>query len=1112
MPLRARPIATTSRRAPAIAAAVAATLALGWGQELVAMGRAGPEQLVRLRDGVESPRHRDHDRQRAKTRARAKRRPTTTPKAKGEPLPLPPAPSAAAVPVQARDQAADEVAPTPAARSAPRGAQPLADEPQGAPRAEAPPSEPDDPRVGASMLRGGPPTPPTLVRNPDAMPNPNLAPRPAPLPGLLPDHSLEHIDDVATLSRLCSVDGGPLACKLTITGLGRDPGTPHFYDPRFYAYHDEWMWMHQLAGHALVDGPPPLPGGRGFATVADAYRAVAAMAVMPIGLSWTHGRLYSDGFYDIAARQGTRQRPRRWMAATLRHLPAEPRRRRPEPLWLVELEETDAPSEAELAQLHAALAAHLPAEVGAALRWLVRPTAGQEALAARIDAGRHAFTGRVVRYDELIVPGRATPYTQGVAAGRLRLIRRGEDAMGVAGPHDIVLLEQLPDALPPVAGIVTLHEQAAQAHVNLLAAARGTPNAAAPDLVSDPTTRALAQRDAPVALLVTERGVQLKALLPEQWARWQQRSGSLPPALMPYDPRGDAYLYDLGPATKPGTGDATGADADKAVIAGFAGHAGPSTGLVGGKAYGLWHLLRSLQGQPVAAPPRPLVLSTRCYVETLAPLEGAIFDVINDAQVLNDRRVRILALQGQKGFDAWHQPGTQAHQDAQRWLAAFRQLPMSPALRVAIASGGLQEMVRRQPLSAGCQAKALPAIAAHARDLAPSQGLRFRSSSSVEDLPGFNGAGLYRSVTGWVEPNAAGPAKGDKARRSMAAAISEVFASYWSFEAFEEREAAAIWHLDGTMAVVIHPRFDDDKELANGVVLARVRDQAGAPPLVVVEVNAQAGATSVTNARGEAGGRPYVVRLRRQGDAPFAIERRSAADVPRPEALDDSTLLALASAAEAAARDQLGRERRVVGPSQQPLSTVADLEFRLVAAGWPARRDGAVLPGRLVLKQLRPLSRPPRVDVDALDQALRGHEGVPSDVLPYIERVVRRSCVGGGLQVHAVLVDLDAGAPMRETDELGLLAAVQVRGRFGKLRLAHVGHARDHAMRRRGTELAVELPQPGASGDVARLTVAADGAFTLALPGAADVGGRMRCNDRVLAQTETAWLRSLFDP
>ena len=37
-------------------------------------------------------------------------------------------------------------------------------------------------------------------------------------------------------------------------------------------------------------------------------------------------------------------------------------------------------------------------------------------------------------------------------------------------------------------------------------------------------------------------------------------------------------------------------------------------------------------------------------------------------------------------------------------------------------------------------------------DYAETQGLRFRSSSSVEDIEGFNGAGLYDSNTGFLQP------------------------------------------------------------------------------------------------------------------------------------------------------------------------------------------------------------------------------------------------------------------------------------------------------------------------------------------------------------------------
>ena len=1023
-----------------------------------AIGRVGQERVVAFKQAADPPSPRAAARARSRERAQRAPAPTAPKRAKGEPLAPPP------------------------------------------PHAEADRAEPllaDPPLAGLSA-------PPSVVRNPDALPNPNLAPRPAPLAGLRPDHTVASVASVAELERLCRVDGGPLACKMTVTGLGRPDGALNLYDPRFYAYHDEWMWMHQLAGHSLADGPLALPGGHGYATVAEAYRAVAAMAAPPPGLMWTSGRLYADGYYELAARPGSRGRPRAWMAATLRWLPAEPRRHRPGALWLVEFEETDAPTPDELARLLAVLRGALPADVASALHWLVRPTAPQEAVVVQLPAS-HPLAGKTVRYDELIVPGRAAGYTQGVAAGWLRLVRRGEDAMGIAGPNDIVLLEQLPDALPPVAGIVTLHEQAAQAHVNLLAAARGTPNAAAPDLVTDPTTRALATRDAPVALLVTADRVQLKALLPDQLARWQRRSGSLPPQLMPYDPRGDAYLLDLRPDASTRL-DAKG----ETVVAASAATVAPSTGLVGGKAAGMWRLLRSVAGGPVATPPAPLVLTTRCYVETVAPLEGLIFDVLSEPLVQHDRRARMLALQGPKGFEGWHQPGTQAHREGVRWLAALHQLQLSPAFRTVLQAGGIQAMVRKQPLSSGCASTALPAIAAHVAELAPGQGLRFRSSSSVEDLPGFNGAGLYRSVTGWATPEAGSPSTA-RARRSMAAAISEVFASYWSFEAYEEREAAAIWHLDGAMAVLVHPRFDDDKERANGVVLARVRDQVGVPTEVVVEINAQAGATSVTNARGEAGGRPYIARLRRSGDGAFALEVRSPADVPRPSALDDPTLRGLAAGAEAAARAQLAAERRQASPHQQPLSTVADLEFRLVAPGWPARRDGAVLPGRLVLKQLRPLSRPARIDVDQLDMALRGNEAVPTDVLPYAERVVRRSCLGGGLQVTALLVDLDPGAPMRASDEQRLLVAVQVHGRVQRLRLRHSAHVQSSALRRDGDGLHIPLDGAGADGATA-LHLADDGTFTLASAGATLARGRLRCRERALAETETIWLRSLFAP
>ena len=64
------------------------------------------------------------------------------------------------------------------------------------------------------------------------------------------------------------------------------------------------------------------------------------------------------------------------------------------------------------------------------------------------------------------------------------------------------------------------------------------------------------------------------------------------------------------------------------------------------------------------------------------------------------------------------------------------------------------------------------------RDLGPS--VFVRSSTNAEDLPGFNGAGLYETV-----PNV-------RSKRSLGRAIKTVWASLWNFRAVEERRLFGI--------------------------------------------------------------------------------------------------------------------------------------------------------------------------------------------------------------------------------------------------------------------------------------------------------------------------------
>lgn len=108
--------------------------------------------------------------------------------------------------------------------------------------------------------------------------------------------------------------------------------------------------------------------------------------------------------------------------------------------------------------------------------------------------------------------------------------------------------------------------------------------------------------------------------------------------------------------------------------------------------------------------------------------------------------------------------------------------------------------------------------------------IRLRSSTNSEDLPTFNGAGLYESKGFDLEDS-------DKKLRKK---ILQVMASLWLERAFWERELFGIDHGAVGMAVLINPAFSD--EYGNGVVI-------GSPeiPGFRTWVNAQKGEASVTN-------------------------------------------------------------------------------------------------------------------------------------------------------------------------------------------------------------------------------------------------------------------------
>jgi pyruvate,water dikinase len=108
--------------------------------------------------------------------------------------------------------------------------------------------------------------------------------------------------------------------------------------------------------------------------------------------------------------------------------------------------------------------------------------------------------------------------------------------------------------------------------------------------------------------------------------------------------------------------------------------------------------------------------------------------------------------------------------------------------------------------------------------------LRCRSSTNNEDLPNFNGAGLYDSYTHY-------PHEGH-----IAKSMKQVWASLWTYRAFEERDFYRVDHLQAAMGVLVHPNYKN--ELANGVgVTKNIYD----PNWLGYYVNVQVGEDLVTN-------------------------------------------------------------------------------------------------------------------------------------------------------------------------------------------------------------------------------------------------------------------------
>jgi hypothetical protein len=424
-------------------------------------------------------------------------------------------------------------------------------------------------------------------------------------------------------------------------------------------------------------------------------------------------------------------------------------------------------------------------------------------------------------------------YAAGWTLGRLVFVPAADLAQayhdGRLRPDDILLIDAVPAAVPPVAGIVTLTPATPNSHAAILAQSLGIPFVYFADAAA---REQLLSWDGAEVLLrghvdfwgIEVKTVNLEGQL-EPGIRAALRALKAPPQLTIPPTSYYGLISQQADLLEPA-----------------------DTRYVGGKAAHFGLLRRSI---PDHSPSPAIAFTFDLWEEFLSqPMPGGeTLRAIIDAKL--------------SGF-AWP-PDMAQLQDT---LAEVRDLirneaDFAPALRAEILGVLLDagfDMFRR---------------------------IRFRSSSNVEDSEQFSGAGLYDSYSGCLGdellPDDGGPSwcnPEQPRKRGVFRALRRVYASFYNDNAFLERLRHGLDESQVGMGVLAHYSYPDEIELANGVATFEI-ELIGVVPQrrVNATIVTQLGAVSVTNPEGNA--MPEVLHASRWGGgAPWLDLRRHSSLVP----------------------------------------------------------------------------------------------------------------------------------------------------------------------------------------------------------------------------------------
>ncbi len=838
------------------------------------------------------------------------------------------------------------------------------------------------------------------------------------------DHTAKQLLSRADFTELAKTDNELQVLKFWLSepDFGLEEGWSEqalirFYDSRFYTLHDQLYWFRLLNGAPVwtFDTNALEPGlniDHVEALSQHMFQWQAEGKPLPLELKFTaSNRLYAPKFYEAVL-----SHPRRTIVGSIIHLDPHPQRNAGQELWAFELEYSDKPTLNEIISIFAYFKAHLPEEMKH-IKWLTRsPYQGD--LAQLLINQDVRYQEQVISYDDLVIIGEASVYSEGITAGRIHLM---EDVHEPSQERDILIYQSLPDDLPSCRGLLSTIPQTPLAHLNLLARNRAIPNLYVGGLAQNPSIAQLSRVRAPAVLWAQAPDRwRLVPLTSEEYQRYinlkskPMRDVERPEVnTSPYWLDGSelsvSELLDLRPLLG---GKASGVLLIDHVI-NQAGNMLTNPMNDGMVESGNNETESTNIALSVKAPQPIFALTGRAYAEHLQVQEDTIRNFLDRLELPEQRVQLILFLEGWAGVWARNLSST----DRDKLRTWFNQ--ETEEVQAVILAGGIQTWIKTTVINTATLRAIVEQLNSTFAELSPYQGLRFRSSSNVEDLEGFNGAGLYESFTAYLYPQH--QADADEQQKTIAYALKALWASYWNLEAFEERELEGIDHLSGWMAALIHPNFQDELELSNGVMTVTLLPQVpqkrghlflnhnGESPIARVILNSQLGSESVTNPSSpELLTEVIEVQVYQSIDDElrFEIEYIQNSSLS-PEVLKTQSIIELVKKALKVTLVWQNSDNERLNYTQQYQALTLDFEYREMSPTWPLKHsshqdDNTEQTSQMILKQARPLE-PAQLKLPSIvSQA-----AFPLDLQRRSLRVQRWSCKSAQLSLSALQLYTD---------------------------------------------------------------------------------------------------------